>query len=224
MKIALQAMTSGLIGVVAFGLLVFWPAGTFDYWRGWAFIAVFAAATTIPSLYLAVKNPAALKRRMQAGPAAESRPLQKVIISVAFLSMGATIVVSALDFRFGCSSVPAAISVAGDVLVAVGLGIAMLTTIQNGYASANITVESGQELVSTGLYALVRHPMYFGNVVLMIGIPLALGSYWALLFVILGLAVLAVRIRDEENVLRQELAGYREYEQRVHYRLVPYVW
>jgi len=138
--------------------------------------------------------------------------------------MGATMVVSALDFRFGWSAVPAAISVAGDVLVAVGLGIAMLTTIQNSYASANITVESGQELVSTGLYAVVRHPMYFGNVVLMIGIPLALGSYWALLFVIPGLAVLAVRIRDEEKVLRQELAGYREYEQRVHYRLVPYVW
>src|SRR3954447_10209223 len=177
MKTALRAVLTTVIGLVAFGLLVFWPAGTFDYWRGWAFIAVFAAATTIPSVYLAVKNPAALKRRMQAGPAAETRPLQKFIISVAFLSMGATIVVSALDFRFGWSPVPAAISVAGDVLVAVGLGIAMLTTIQNVYASANITVESAQELVSTGLYAVVRHPMYFGNVVLMIGIPLALGSY-----------------------------------------------
>jgi protein-S-isoprenylcysteine O-methyltransferase Ste14 len=224
MKIALQSAMSALVGLAVFGLLVFWPAGTFDYWRGWAFIAVFAAATTIPSIYLAVKNPAALKRRMQAGPAAETRPLQKFIISVAFLSMGATIVVSALDFRFGWSSVPAAISVAGDVLVAVGLGIAMLTTIQNGYASANITVESAQELVSTGLYAVVRHPMYFGNVVLMIGIPLALGSYWALLFVLPGLAVLAARILDEEKVLTQELAGYRDYAQRVHYRLVPYVW
>jgi protein-S-isoprenylcysteine O-methyltransferase Ste14 len=224
MKIGMQAAVSALVGLVAFGLLVFWPAGTFDYWRGWAFIAVFAAATTIPSIYLALTNPAALKRRMQAGPAAETRPLQKVIISVAFLSMGATMVVSALDFRFSWSGVPAAISLAGDVLVAVGLGIAMLTTIQNGYASANITVESGQELVSTGLYAVVRHPMYFGNVVLMLGIPLALGSYWALLFVIPGLAVLAVRIRDEEKVLTQQLAGYRDYARRVHYRLVPYVW
>lgn len=224
MKTAVQSAASAIIGLGVFGLLVFWPAGTFDYWQGWAFIAVFAAATMIPSIYLAVKNPAALKRRMQAGPAAETRPLQKVIISVAFLSMGATMVVSALDFRFGWSMVPAAISVAGDVLVAAGLGIAMLTTIQNGYASANITVESGQELVSTGLYAVVRHPMYFGNVVLMIGIPLALGSYWALLFVIPGLAVLALRIRDEEKVLTQELAGYGDYVQRVHYRLVPYVW
>ena len=224
MKVAIQAIASGLIGLVVFGLLVFWPAGTFDYWQGWAFIAVFAASTMIPSLYLAAKNPAALERRMQAGPAAETRPLQKLIISFAFVSLGATIVVSALDFRFGWSSVPAAISVIGDVLVALGLGISMIVTIQNGYAAANVKVESGQDLVSTGLYGVFRHPMYFGNVVLMIGIPLALGSYWGLLFVIPGLAVLATRILDEEKVLTQQLAGYRDYAQRVHYRLVPYVW
>jgi protein-S-isoprenylcysteine O-methyltransferase Ste14 len=224
MKIAVQAIASGVIGLAAFCLLVFWPTGTFDYWRGWAFIAVFAASTMIPSLYLALKNPAALRRRMQAGPAAETRPLQKIIISFAFLAMGATIVVSALDFRFEWSSVPAAVSVVGDVLVAVGLGISMLTTIQNGYAAANVKVESGQELVSTGMYSVVRHPMYFGNVVLMIGIPLALGSYWGLLFVFPGLAVLATRILDEEKVLTQQLAGYPAYAQRVHYRLVPYLW
>ena len=224
MKVALQTVASSLGGLVLFGLLVFWPAGTFDYWQGWAFIAVFAAATTIPSLYLAATNPEALKRRMQAGPVAETRPLQKLIISFAFLSLGATIVLSALDFRFGWSGVPATISVVGDVLVALGLGIAMLVVIQNSYASANIAVESGQELVSTGLYGLVRHPMYFGNVVLMAGIPLALGSYWGLLFLIPGMAVLAARIVDEEEVLTEELAGYPGYLQKVHYRLVPYVW
>jgi protein-S-isoprenylcysteine O-methyltransferase Ste14 len=224
MKTALQAATTSVIGFAVFLLLVFWPAGTFDYWRGWAFIAVFAAATNIPSLYLAATNPAALRRRMQAGPAAETRPLQKIIITFAFLSIGAMIVVSALDFRFGWSSVPAAVSVVGDVLVGVGLLIAMITTIQNGYAAANINVESDQKVVSTGFYALVRHPMYFGNVVLMIGIPLALGSYWGLLFVILGLVVLAVRILDEEKVLAQQLTGYTDYIQRVHYRLVRGVW
>ena len=224
MKTALQAATTSVIGFAVFLLLVFWPAGTFDYWRGWAFITVFAAATLLPSTYLAATNPAALKRRMQVLPAAETRPLQKVIITIAFLSIGAMIVVSALDFRFGWSSVPAAVSVVGDVLVAVGLLIAMITTIQNGYAAANIKVESDQTVVSTGFYALVRHPMYFGNVVMMIGVPLALGSYWGLLFVVPGLAVLATRILDEEKVLAHELTGYREYEQRVHYRLVPYVW
>jgi protein-S-isoprenylcysteine O-methyltransferase Ste14 len=224
MKIAVQTVTSSIIGLGVFLLLVFLPAGTFDYWRGWAFIAVFAAATLIPSVYLAATNPAALQRRMQAGPAAETRPLQKAIITFAFLSMGAMIVVSALDYRFGWSSVPAAVSVVGDVLVGAGLLIAMITTIQNGYAAANVKVESQQKVVSTGVYSVVRHPMYFGNVVMMIGVPLSLGSYWALLFVIPGLAVLATRILDEEKLLSLELTGYREYAQRVHYRLVPGVW
>lgn len=224
MKTLVQAAISVPIGLVVFGLLVFWPAGTFDYWQGWTFIAVFAVATLIPSVYLAVKNPEALRRRMQAGPGAETRPLQKLVSAVAFGSMAAMIVISALDFRFGWSSVPAAVSVVGDILVAVGLTIAMLVTIQNGYAAANVTVELGQQLSSTGWYGFVRHPMYFGNVIMMIGVPLALGSYWGLLIVIAGLLVLALRINDEELLLTQELAGYRDYMQKVHYRLVPYVW
>jgi protein-S-isoprenylcysteine O-methyltransferase Ste14 len=224
MKILVQSGLSVPIGFVVFGVLVFWPAGTFDYWRGWVFIAVFAVATLIPSVYLAVKNPEALRRRMQAGPGAETRPVQKLVSAAAFGSMAAMIVISCLDFRFGWSTVPAAVSVVGDVLVAVGLTIAMLVTIQNGYAAANVTVESGQQLSSTGWYGFVRHPMYFGNVILMIGTPLALGSYWGLLVVIAGLVVLAVRINDEEDLLTQQLAGYREYMQKVHYRLVPYVW
>jgi protein-S-isoprenylcysteine O-methyltransferase Ste14 len=223
-KTIAQAGIAFIVGLIVFGLLVFWPAGTFDYWRGWTFIAVFAAATLIPSVYLALTNPNALRRRMQAGPGAERRPLQKAVSAIAFGSLAAMIVVSVLDFRFAWSTVPAAVSVVGAVLVAVGLTIAMLVTIQNGYAAANITVESGQQLSSTGWYGFVRHPMYFGNVILMIGVPLALGSYWGLLIVVVGLAVLAIRINDEEALLTQELAGYREYMQRVHYRLVPYVW
>lgn len=224
MKTAVQAVITSVVGAVAFGALVFLPAGTFDYWRGWAFIAVFAAATLIPSAYLAVTNPDALRRRMQAGPGAETRPVQKIIIAFAFLSMAAMIVISALDFRFGWSAVPSAVSVVGLVLVGVGLTIAMLVTIQNGYAAANVKVEAGQQLSSTGWYGFVRHPMYFGNVILMIGSPLALGSYWGLLIVVVGLIILAVRINDEEALLTQQLAGYRDYMQKVHYRLVPYVW
>jgi|SRR5690348_4754459 len=224
MKTAVQTVTTSLVGLGLFLLMVFLPAGTFDYWRGWVFVAVFAAATLIPSMYLAATNPAALRRRMTAGPAAESRPLQKIIITFAFVSMGAMVVVSALDYRYGWSSVPAAVSVIGDLLVGTGLLIAMITTIQNGYAAANITVEAGQTVVSTGVYSVVRHPMYFGNVVMMIGVPLALGSYSALLFVAPGLAVLAIRILDEEKVLTQDLTGYREYTHTVHYRLVPGLW
>jgi protein-S-isoprenylcysteine O-methyltransferase Ste14 len=224
MKTIGKSTVSAVVGLLAFGLMVFLPAGTFHYWQAWVFITVFALSTWIPSGYLLRTNPAALERRMHAGPGPETRPLQKIVISIAFASLAAMIVVSAFDHRFGWSTVPAPISVIGDVLVAVGLGIAMLVVIQNGYAAANITVESDQSLVSTGLYGLVRHPMYTGNVIMMIGIPLALGSYWGLVFVIPGLIVLALRIHDEEGLLEQELPGYGDYERQVRYRLAPYVW
>jgi protein-S-isoprenylcysteine O-methyltransferase Ste14 len=224
MRTALQAIATSVIGFGAFLVLVFVPAGTFAYWRGWAFIAVFAAATLLPSFYLAMTNPAALRRRMHAGPTAETRPLQKVIITLAFVAMAAMIAVSALDFRFGWSAVPPAVSVIGDALVATGLLVAMLATIQNGYAAANINVETEQRVVSRGLYSVVRHPMYLGNVVLMLGVPLALGSYWALVFVPVGIAVLTARILDEERVLTAELCGYGDYMRTVRYRLVPLIW
>lgn len=224
MLIGLQAAVSAVVGFAVFAVLVFAPAGTFDYWRGWAFIAVFAVVTMVPSIYLAVNDPAALRRRMQAGPTAETRPVQKFASAMAFALLAVMIVAAALDYRLGWSSVPDGVSVLGDVLVAIGLGIAMLVVIQNSYAAANVKVEAGQAVVSTGLYGLVRHPMYVGNVIMMIGIPPALGSYWALVLVIPGLALLAVRIVDEEKLLRAELDGYDQYTREVRYRLLPYVW
>jgi protein-S-isoprenylcysteine O-methyltransferase Ste14 len=219
-----KGLVSAILGLVAFGLMLFLPAGTFDYWQAWVFLAVFALSTWIPSVYLMRTNPAALERRMRAGPLAETRMLQRILITVVFVCFPAMFVVSALDHRFGWSPVPAAVSLAGDVLLAIGLVATMLVVIQNGYAAANVTVEAGQRLVSSGLYGLVRHPMYTGNVVLMVGVPLALGSYWGLILVIPGLIVLVLRIRDEEDLLAHELSGYREYTHQVRYRLVPYVW
>jgi protein-S-isoprenylcysteine O-methyltransferase Ste14 len=224
MKTIGKGLVSAALGLVAFGLMLFLPAGTFHYWQAWVFLAVFALSTWIPSVYLMRTNPAALERRMRAGPLAETRLLQRIVITVLFICFLAMFVVSALDHRFGWSSVPATVSLVGDVLVAIGLGVAMLVVIQNAYAAANVTVEGDQKLASTGLYGLVRHPMYTGNVILMVGTPLALGSYWGLVFVIPGLAALALRIRDEEKLLEQDLSGYREYTRQVHYRLVPYVW
>lgn len=224
MKTLAKTLLSAAIGFAAFGLMLFWPAGTLHYWQAWVFLAVFTVSTWIPSIYLMRTNPAALERRLRAGPLAETRALQRIIISIALLSMAATMVLSALDHRFGWSSVPAAVCLAGDILVTIGLGVAMLVVIQNSYAAANVTVEADQKVITTGLYGLVRHPMYTGNVILMVGIPLSLGSYWGLLFLIPGIAVLAIRIRDEEELLTHELTGYREYSERVHYRLVPYVW
>jgi protein-S-isoprenylcysteine O-methyltransferase Ste14 len=133
-------------------------------------------------------------------------------------------VLSVLDHRFGWSRVPAAVSLVGDVLVGMGVGVTILVIIQNSYADTAVRVQDSQTVISTGLYGLVRHPMYVGNILLMVGIPLALGSYWALVMVIPAVSLLAVRIFDEERMLGRELAGYREYTQKVRYRVVPYIW
>jgi protein-S-isoprenylcysteine O-methyltransferase Ste14 len=224
MKMALQTLASGLFGVAFFVVLLFWPAGTLNYWQAWVFIVVFIVATLVPSVYLAVKDPAALQRRMKAGPIAETRTIQKLVITGTIVAVVAVLVVSALDHRFGWSHVPTAVVVLGNVLVGIGLGFAQLVVIQNSYAAATITVEADQKVVSTGVYGLVRHPMYVGTLIMMVGTPLALDSYWGLLATILALPILALRIDDEENMLRQELDGYDEYTQKVHYRLVPGVW
>jgi protein-S-isoprenylcysteine O-methyltransferase Ste14 len=219
----LKMLASALIQLVVLGLTLFVSAGTVHYWQAWVFLVV-ALSTWIPGLYLLQTNPDALERRMRGGPAAETRMVQKLVMAGVWLSLLAAVVVSALDHRFGWSPVPTAVCLVGDVLVAVGLGVAMLVVVQNNHAAATVRVEAGQQVVSTGLYGLVRHPMYTGNVILMLGIPLALGSYWGLVFVMPVLVVLALRIRDEEKLLGQELDGYREYTQQVRYRLVPHMW
>lgn len=224
MKIALQTAATVVAGLLFFGLVLFLPAGTFGYWQAWVFIALFAITTTIPSLYLAVNSPAALQRRLKAGPTAETRPAQRIIISATLLASVAMFVVSALDHRFGWSTVPLWAIVLGDVLVVVGLAGAQLVVVQNAYASATITVEADQPLVSTGLYGIVRHPMYSGALIMMVGTPLALDSLWGLAVAVLAVPVLVARILDEEKMLVEELSGYREYTTQVRSRLVPGVW
>ncbi len=224
MKIALQLLASAVFGVLFMGVVLFWPAGTFDYWQAWVFIAVFIVGTMVPSVYLAVKYPDALRRRMTSGPFAETRLVQKLVIVGIVVMVVAVGVVSALDHRFGWSTVPTSVVVAGNVLVLVGLGLAELVVVQNNYAAATITVEAGQKVVSTGLYGLVRHPMYVGALIMMIGMPPALDSYWGLVTVVPAVLVFALRITDEEKALHEELDGYDEYTQKVHYRLVPGVW
>ena len=213
-----------LIGLVVFGLLLFLPAWTFNYWQAWVFIVVFSLSTTLPSVYLSLKNPAALERRMHAGPTAETRTVQRIIISASFLLLPAVMVLSVFDHRFGWSPVPAAVSVIGDALVALGLGITWLVVLQNNYAAANITVETGQEVISTGLYGLVRHPMYVGVLIMLVGIPLALGSWWGLVAQAVMMPALLWRIVDEENLLTEKLPGYAEYKDKVRWRLIPFMW
>jgi protein-S-isoprenylcysteine O-methyltransferase Ste14 len=219
-----KLLVFGLAEIVVFGSMLFFPAGTFNYWQGWVFLVVVLVSAWAPTVYLLRTNPVALEGRMSGGPAAETRMAQKALIGGLYSSLAAMVVVSALDHRFGWSSVPTAVCLAGDVLVAIGLGVVALVIIQNSYAAATVRVQAGQKVVSTGLYGMVRHPMYTGNVIMLVGIPPALGSYWGLVFVVPGLIVLALRIRDEEKLLQGELQGYREYTQTVRYRLVPLMW
>jgi protein-S-isoprenylcysteine O-methyltransferase Ste14 len=224
MKTGLRILASTLSGIAFFGVALFLPAGTFRYWQAWLFIAVFIVCTIGPTIYLAVRSPDALARRMKAGPAAETRPVQRVIISAIVVAVVAILVVSALDRRFGWSTVPTWAVIVGQLLVACGLLAAQWVVVQNNYASATITVEPDQPLVSTGWYGVVRHPMYSSAAVMMVGTPLALGSLWGLPVVLLAAPTLVARILDEEKALTDELPGYREYLTKVRHRLIPGVW
>jgi protein-S-isoprenylcysteine O-methyltransferase Ste14 len=217
-------MTSSVFAFALIMMAMFWPAGTFDYWQAWVFLGVFVVLAVIYTIYMGVTNPAALRRRMNAGPSHETRPVQKFVIAGVGLTFFALLVAAGFDHRFDWSTVPLPLVFIGNVLVVVGLGIAMLVVVQNNYAAANITVEADQTLVSTGLYGLVRHPMYFGSLIMMVGTSLALGSYWGLVVVAVMAMLFAVRIVDEEKALTDGLTGYREYTRKVHSRLVPYVW
>jgi protein-S-isoprenylcysteine O-methyltransferase Ste14 len=223
-KLALQTAATAVVGTVFLAALLFVPAGTLDYWQAWVFIVVFVVSTSVIGVYLTLEDPALLERRKQIGPTAEQGTAQRIIISVGILSFLGVMVFCALDHRFGWSPVPPVVSVVGSVLVALGLFVDLLVFRENSYGASNIRVEEGQQVISTGPYAIVRHPMYVGVLIMVVGTPLALGSWWGLLVVAVTVPVLIWRILDEEELLRRELPGYTDYTQHVRYRLVPHVW
>jgi protein-S-isoprenylcysteine O-methyltransferase Ste14 len=204
--------------------LVFIPAGTFDYWQAWLFLAVFFVPSALITVYLMRKDPQLLERRMRAGPAAEKRTSQRIILSITSLAFIAMLVVPALDRRFGWSMVPQAVTIAGDILVAAGFLIIFFVYKENTFASATIEISPQQRVISTGLYALVRHPMYMGGLLMFVGIPLALGSRWGLVVFVLMVPALMWRLLDEEQFLVKNLRGYSDYRNRVRYRLIPFIW
>lgn len=206
------------------GLLVFGVAGTMRYWQAWVYLSIFLGVSLATTLDLMRNDPALLARRMRGGPFAEKEKTQRLIMTGASLGFIGLLVVPALDRRFEWSSVPPWVVVAGDVLVAVGFYLIFLVYRENTFAAATIEVAAGQTIVTTGPYAIVRHPMYAGALLYVVGSPLALGSYWGLLAAATVVLCLVWRLLDEERVLARELRGYREYQQRVRYRLVPKIW
>lgn len=224
MKLNAKAWLSLFILTVAIGLLLFLPAGTVRYWQAWLYLSVFTGASVLTTLHLMRRNRALLERRMSGGPAAEKRAPQKLIMLCVSAAFVALLVVPALDRRFGWSSVPPGVVVSGDVLAAAGFYVIFLVYRENTYSSATIEVAEGQKVVSTGPYAVVRHPMYAGGSLYLAATPLALGSYWGLLAFAAMAPFLIWRLLDEEQFLAGELPGYSEYRQRVRRRLVPFVW
>lgn len=223
-KLIVPLLKSTVVGVVILGLLLFLPAGTLNYWQAWVVIAIFVLGSNAIGVYLSIYDPELLERRKQAGPRAETRPAQKIIILVLIAALVGMLVLSALDHRFGWSAIPAPLSLLAQVLAALGLYITFLVLKENTFSASTIKVFEDQKVISTGPYALVRHPMYSGMLLLVLATPLALGSWWGLVPVLLVIPAMVWRIFDEENLLNAELPGYADYASRVRYRLVPFGW
>ena len=210
--------------LVALAVMAFLAAGTLAYWQGWLFLATFAAWSAGSSVYFYYRDPALLEKRMRAGPAAETEPVQKRIQFFTSVVMIALILVSVLDYRFGWSTVPVWAVISGNLLISAGFTSFVVVLRENSFASATIQVSEDQKVVSTGPYALVRHPMYAAVLPLASGIPLALASLWGFVIVPLIFTGLILRLIDEEGHLRRDLPGYEDYCRKVRYRLFPGLW
>jgi len=223
-NLAQRAWLSLAILAAVMGFMIFATAGTVRYWQAWIYMLLFFGMSAVITLDLLHRDPALLERRMKGGPTAEQRPQQRLIMMGASLGFIGLHVIPALDFRFKWSTVPAPAVAIGDILFVLGFGFVARVYRENTYTSATIEIAEGQRVIDTGPYALVRHPMYASATVYLVGIPLALGSYWGFLALGLMLPFLVWRLFDEERLLARELPGYTDYQRRVRYRLVPFIW
>jgi protein-S-isoprenylcysteine O-methyltransferase Ste14 len=223
MSLSTKAVLSVFVLGFLVGIIVFVAAGAIQYWQAWVYLLVFTLASLLITIDLIKNDPELLKRRMRGGPLAEQRREQRVIMWFTSFAFIALLVVPGLDHRYGWSSVPLSVVIPGNVLVALGFYFIFRVYRENTYTSATIELAENQRVIDTGPYAFVRHPMYVGALLYLLGTPLALGSYWGVLPFVVVFAMLIWRIVDEEQVLK-ELEGYTEYKQRVRFRLLPGVW
>jgi len=220
----MKAFAGLLFLLLAMAALLFIPAWTLDYWQAWTFLAVYFAASLAITLYLMKTDPKLLERRMSGGPTAEKEPTQRIIMFLASLGFIGLLVVPALDHRFAWSHMQAHAALAGDGLVVLGWLAIFFVFKENTFTSATIELAPDHKVISTGPYALVRHPMYAGGIVMLAGMPIALASWWGLLVLVAMMPALLWRLFDEERFLTRNLPGYGEYQKKVRYRLIPLVW
>jgi len=224
MTLIWQAVLGLFALAMAMAAALFLPAGTLAYWQAWVYLGAFLVSAAVITVYLARNDPALLERRVNSGPAAEKERTQQLVQAVAGLAFVSVLVVSSVDHRLGWSSVPIWLALASDLVVVLGFVAIFLVFRENSYTAATIQVEHDQQVISTGPYAIVRHPMYAGAGVLMVATPPALGSWWGLFAVAVLMAAIVFRLLDEERFLERNLVGYGEYKKGVRFRLVPYIW
>ncbi|MGB2909812.1 MAG: isoprenylcysteine carboxylmethyltransferase family protein [Anaerolineales bacterium] len=207
--------------ILVLSAMFFLPAGTLAYWEAWGYLAILFIPMLFVLFYLLKNDPGLLARRMKTR---EREAEQKLIIKLSVIPFLLAFLLPGFDKRFGWSNVPVGMVVMADILVLLGYGIVFLVFRENRYASRVVEVEQEQTVISSGPYAMIRHPMYLGSLLLYILSPLALGSYWAMIPAILIIPVIIARIRNEESVLARDLSGYQEYMQKTRYRLIPGMW
>jgi len=209
------------LGIPLVALIIILPAGRWDYWQGWMYLATIFVPMFFVLAYFIKNDPALLQRRLRMR---EKESAQRKIIALSYLYFLAAFILPGLDVRFGWSNVPGWVSILADGVVFGGYMIFVWVMTVNSYLSRTVEVDADQKVVSSGPYALVRHPMYFGVSLLYMASPVALGSYWTIIPALVIIPLLVARIRNEEEVLLRELAGYAEYRQKVKYRLLPGIW
>ncbi|MBQ7692877.1 MAG: isoprenylcysteine carboxylmethyltransferase family protein [Oscillospiraceae bacterium] len=220
-KLLSQALGKLALGVVLVALLLFLPAGSLHYWNGWLLMAVLFIPMAGAGFVMFFKAPALLRRRLNAK---ERQAEQKGVIAWSGLLFVAAFVLAGLGFRFEWYMLPRGACLGFALLFLIGYALFGEVLRENEYLSRTVEVQEGQHVVDTGLYGLVRHPMYAATVLMFLAMPLILGSVYALLVMLFYLPILVLRIRGEEKLLDKELAGYAEYKQKVRYRLIPYIW
>ncbi len=221
MKLLFNALFKYIAGLLLVGLLLFLPAGDFDYSNGWLFIGLLFIPMLLLGIVMLIKSPKLLEKRLNAN---EKEKAQKGVVAVSGLLFVLGFVVAGLDYRFGWSEVPSWVVITASVILLVSYALYAEVMRENAYLSRTVEVQQNQKVVDTGLYGIVRHPMYAVTVLLFLSIPLTLGSWWSLLCFLPYVAVIIVRIINEEKVLESGLDGYTDYKKKVKYRLVPFVW
>ena len=220
-KLFFQALTKFILGLLTIGLLLFLPAGTFNFWQAWLFIGVLFVPMFIAGIVLMIRQPELLRKRLDAK---EQQQEQKWVVALSGLMFIAVFVVAGLNRRFGWYILPDwAVYLATVVFLA---AYAMYAEVmrENVWLSRTVEVQENQQVVTTGLYGIVRHPMYAATLLLFLSMPLVLASLWSFVIMLIYIPIIALRIRNEEQVLERELKGYTEYKQRVRYKVIPFIW